>query len=231
MTMLDKAAMNASAVAIAAVAALALAPAAHAADAAAADGEITVGKHAHAIIVDLRATDVDPVGSSPIYTAAGAATGLNATADSNVIPSLGIQYFFTDHIAAELILGTSKHTVTAVGPTSSTVVRKTWVLPPTVTAQYHFAPHSRFSPYVGAGVNYMIFYSGKDYNGFTVRTHDGFGPALQAGADYAVTRRVNLNLDVKKIFFRTDANINNGALKSHVQLDPWVISAGVGLKF
>lgn len=215
----------------AALSALALASTAHAADTVASDGDITVGKHAHAIIVDLRVTDVDPVGSSPIVTAAGAATGLNAHVDSDVIPSLGIQYFLTDHIAAELILGTSKHTISAVGAGGSTVVRKTWVLPPTLTAQYHFAPKSRFSPYVGAGVNYMIFYSGKDYSGFTVRTHDGFGPALQAGADYAVTRRVNLNLDVKKIFFRTDASIDGGALKSHVQLDPWVISAGLGLKF
>lgn len=213
--------------AAAALSALAMASAAHAAD----DGDVTVGKHKGAIIVNLRVTDVDPVGSSPIYTAAGAATGLNATADSSVIPSLGIQYYFTDHIAAELVLGTSKHTITAVGPGGSTVVRKTWVLPPVLAAQYHFAPHSQFSPYVGAGVNYMIFYSGKDYNGFTVRTHDGFGAALNAGADYAVTRRVNLNLDVKKIFFRTDANINGGALKSHVQLDPWVISAGLGVKF
>lgn len=215
----------------AALSALAFASAAHADAQAPAGGDITVGKHKGAILVDLRATDVDPVGGSPITTAAGAATGLAVHVDSDVIPSLGIQYFLTDHIAAELILGTSKHTISAVGGGASTVVRKTWVLPPTLTAQYHFAPQSRFSPYVGAGVNYMIFYSGKDYGGFTVRTHDGFGPALQAGADYAVNRRVNLNLDVKKIFFRTDASIDGGALKSHVQLDPWVISGGVGLKF
>ena len=217
--------MSKSFLALAAVAALGLTTAAHAEEAA------TVGKHAGAIIVDLRGSVVDPVGSSPIYTAAGAATGLNAQADSNVIPSLGIQYFLTDHIAGELILGTSKHNVSAVGTAGSTLVHSTWVLPPTLTLQYHFAPKSSFSPYVGAGLNYMIFYHTKNYNGFNVDVGDGLGEALQAGADLAVNKRVNVNVDVKKIFFRTDANINAGALKSHVQLDPWVISAGLGVKF
>jgi len=205
----------------------AMASAAHAEDAA----QPTVGKHAGAIIVNLRGTVVDPVGSSPIYTAAGAATGLKATADTSVVPTLGISYFFTDHIAAELVLGTSEHNISAVGASGSTLVHRTWVLPPVLAAQYHFNPHGAFSPYVGAGLNYMIFYSGKDYNGFTVRPHDGVGEALQVGADYAVNRRANINVDVKKIFFRTDADINAGAYKSHVQLDPWVISAGLGVKF
>lgn len=209
---------------VAALAALGLGSVAHA------DDDATVGKHAGAIIVNLRGTDVVPVGSSPILTAADAPTGLTTHVDSNIVPSLGISYFFTDHIAAELILATSKHTISAVGA-SSTVVHSTWVLPPTVTLQYHFAPNSKVSPYVGAGLNYMIFYSGHDYNGFTVRTHDGFGEAVQAGVDVAINHRANLNLDVKKIFFRTNADINAGALKSHVQIDPWVISAGVGVKF
>jgi len=214
-----------SIVAGAALALFGLASTAHAAD------DIDVGKHAGAIIINLRATDVDPVGRSPITTAAGGATGLNVAVDSSVIPSLGISYFLTDHVAAELILATSKHTISAVGPAGSTVAHKTWVLPPTLSLQYHFAPHSRVSPYVGAGVNYMIFYSGKDYNGFAVRPSDGFGGAVEAGADVAVNRRVNLNVDVKKIFFRTDAAINGGSLTSHVKLDPWVISLGAGLKF
>lgn len=192
--------------------------------------EVGVGKHAGAIIINARATDVDPVGRSPILTAAGTPTGLSTSVDSSVVPSLGISYFFSDHLAAELILATSKHTISAVGATSTTV-HKTWVLPPTVTLQYHLAPHSAFSPYVGAGLNYMFFYSGRDYNGFTVRPHDGVGEAVQVGADIAINRRANVNLDLKKIFFRTDAAINRGALRSHVQIDPWVMSAGLGLKF
>jgi outer membrane protein len=36
---------------------------------------------------------------------------------------------------------------------------------------------------------------------------------------------------VKKVFFDTNASINGGTLKSKVNLDPWVVSAGVGYKF
>lgn len=111
------------------------------------------------------------------------------------------------------------------------LTHSTWVLPPTLSAQYHFAPKATVSPYVGAGVNYMLFYSGHDYNGFTVHVNNGFGAALQGGADIAVNDRANINIDVKKIFFSTDASINAGALKSRVKLDPWVLSAGVGVKF
>ncbi|MBP8248059.1 MAG: OmpW family protein, partial [Phenylobacterium sp.] len=97
--------------------------------------------------------------------------------------------------------------------------------------QYHFAPAAKVSPYVGAGVNYMLFHSGKDQNGFTVKLDDGFGYALQAGVDVAVKGPWSANLDVKKVFFETDAKINGGALKSKVKLDPWVLSVGFGYKF
>jgi len=40
-----------------------------------------------------------------------------------------------------------------------------------------------------------------------------------------------LYLDVKTIWFDTEASITSAALKSDVNLDPWVISVGVGRKF
>lgn len=181
--------------------------------------------------VNLRATGVLPDAGDPIVTSAGAATGLKADVKNDVKPTLGISYFVTDKLAVEVIAGTTQHTVKAVGPGTDTVVHKTWVLPPVVSAQYHFAPNARVSPYVGAGLNYMLFYSGKDKNGFTVDLDDGFGYALQAGADIAVKGPYVVNLDVKKVWFETDAKINGGALKSKVNLDPWVVSAGLGYRF
>ena len=77
----------------------------------------------------------------------------------------------------------------------------------------------------------MIFYSGKNKNGFDVDLDNGIGWALQAGADVALSGPWSLNLDAKKVFFNTDADINNGALKSDVQLDPWVLSAGISRRF
>ncbi|MCI3133708.1 OmpW/AlkL family protein [Phenylobacterium aquaticum] len=188
-------------------------------------------KHKGLIMLNVRATDVSPDTSDAITTAAGAATGLHVDVKDDVVPTIGLSYFLTDHVAIEAIAGTSKHTIKAKGAGVDVAVHDTWVLPPVVSLQYHFAPDAKFSPYVGAGVNYMIFYSGKDKNGFNVKLKDGFGYALQAGADIATKGPWSVNVDVKKVFFETDAKINGGTLKSKVNLDPWVVSAGFGYKF
>ena len=182
-------------------------------------------------MLNVRATEVSPDAGDSIVTSAGAATGLRAEVSDDVMPTIGLSYFLTDKIAVEVIAGTTQHTVKAVGPGADVEVHKTWVLPPVVSVQYHPYPAARFNPYVGAGLNYMLFYSDKDKNGFKVKLDDGFGYALQAGADVALTGRYSLNVDVKKVWFETDASINDGALKSKVNLDPWVVSAGVGYRF
>lgn len=185
-------------------------------------------KTAGTLMVNFRATSVSTDVSAPIKTGAGVDTGLDASVSDDTIPSLGFTYFITDKVAVEAILGTSKHEVTATG---GIPVYDTWVLPPVVSVQYHPLPAARFSPYVGAGINYMLFYSGDDKPGFSTELDDGFGYALQAGADIAVQGPWSVNVDVKKVFFNTTANVNSGALKADVDLDPWVVSVGFGRKF
>lgn len=183
------------------------------------------------LIVSARATSVMPTGDDPILTAAGAATGLNAEVGDDIMPTLGFTYFLTDHWAVEAILGATQHEVRAKGGATDVAVHETWVLPPIVTLQYRPMPNARVSPYIGAGVNYMLFFEGKDRNGFTVDLDDGFGYALQAGADIQIQGPWSLNLDVKKVGFTTDATINGGALTSEVNLDPWVVSVGLARRF
>jgi len=183
------------------------------------------------IVLNVRATGVLPEAGDPILTAAGAATGLRAEVKDDYKPTIGLSYFLSDKVAIEVIAGTTQHTVKAVGGATNVEVHKTWVLPPVVSVQYHPFPAAKFSPYVGAGLNYMLFYGDKDLNGFKVKLDDGFGYALQLGADVPLSERYNLNIDVKKVWFETDASINGGALKSKVKLDPVVASVGVGYRF
>lgn len=186
---------------------------------------------AGSLIVTVRGSGVLTSADDAILTSGGAATGLNVDVGDSYVPTLGFTYFISDHWAVEAILGASNHEVRARGPGTDVAVHETWVLPPVVTLQYRPTPNARISPYVGAGVNYMLFFDGKDRNGFTVDLDDGFGYALQAGADIALQGPWTLNIDVKKIGFSTDASINGGALTSKVDLDPWVASIGIGRRF
>lgn len=182
-------------------------------------------------IVTGRITDVSSGADDAITTAGGAASGLHVNVGNSIMPTLGFTYFLTDHFSVEAILGATQHEIRAQGGATDVAVHETWVLPPVVTLQYRPSPEARISPYVGAGINYMLFFDGKDKNGFTVDLDDGFGYALQAGADVAITGPWSVNLDVKKVWFNTDATINGGALTSDVDLDPWVVSVGLSRKF
>lgn len=160
--------------------------------------------------------------------------GGHPDASNDIIPEVDFSYFVTDNIAVELIAGTSKHNVKAVGTAAGDIgLGSVKLLPPTLTAQYHFLPKERFSPYLGAGLNYTFFYDAKAPGGAItdIKYDNNLGYALQAGVDYAVTPNVYLNLDVKKIFLKTDVSVNGGAVTATADLDPWLIGVGVGYKF
>jgi outer membrane protein len=178
-----------------------------------------------------RVTDVAPTADDAIVTAAGADSGLHVDVGDSIMPTLGLTYFLTDHLAVEAILGTTRHEIRAQGGDTDVAVHKTWVLPPVVTLQYRPLTQGTISPYVGAGVNAMVFHSGDNKNGFDVDLDDGFGYALQAGADIGLKGPWSVNVDVKRVWFNTDANVNDGALRSDVHLDPWVVSVGIGRRF
>ncbi|WP_417803393.1 OmpW/AlkL family protein [Thalassospira lucentensis] len=153
--------------------------------------------------------------------------------DSDVIPELDFSYFVTDNIAFELIAGTSKHDVSWNTGSADVDLGSVRLLPPTLTAQYHFMPDQRFSPYVGAGINYTFFYDAKRGDSQSISYDDGFGYAFQAGFDYAISGPWSLNVDVKKIFLNTDVTTNVGGTtyKADADLDPWLFGVGVGYRF
>jgi outer membrane protein len=152
-------------------------------------------------------------------------------------------YMVTDHIGFELIAATTKHKVSGKSGTTGNIgkLASTWVLPPTLTAQYHFLPEGRIRPYVGAGINYSLFYSEKASDGLEdavgdtdVELSDSFGPALQAGVDVDVGNNLFLNLDVKWIDMDTTAKLHTEAIgrqKVKVHIDPLVFGVGIGTRF
>ncbi len=165
------------------------------------------------------------------------AIGGSAEIDNSVVPELDFTYFFTENIAAELILATTPHDVKMKGTALGRDVDlgDVWLLPPTLSLQYHFMPKKAFSPYIGAGLNYTFFLNedkGNDPAVNKVEYEDGFGYALQAGFDYQIDDRWSFNFDVKKLFLETDVKVNGGAIKANnVDIDPWIVGIGFGYRF
>lgn len=160
--------------------------------------------------------------------------GSDLSYSDTVVPELDITYYFTDNIAAELVLGTTfaniygEDTIAGLGK-----IGKTWLLPPTVTLQYHFTNFGAFKPYVGAGVNYTVFYNQKDGSGTDLDIDNTFGAAVQLGFDYMLTDHVGINFDVKKLYLRPDFDVTVGGTRysGEAKLDPWLVGAGLTYRF
>ena len=130
-----------------------------------------------------------------------------------------------------MIAATAEHTVTA----GNNTLGDTWILPPTLTLQYHFQPEQKFSPYIGAGVNYSLFY-GEDGQGVfnNLEVEGGFGFAVQAGFDYWLSENWGLNADIKYVDLNVDVDVNQGATPlsaDDVELDPWIVGIGASYRF
>ena len=185
---------------------------------------------------------------APTEDASGITPDLTAGSvevDNAIVPELDFTYFLTDNIAAELILATSPHDISGTGAIEGLgEIADTMVLPPTLTLQYHFMPDGAFSPYVGVGVNYTIFYSEDPKDSLVgvlgetdVSLDDSVGVAFQAGVDIPINDRWFLNADVKYIQIDTEAtltSVNEGVTtvrEVEVDLDPIVAGVGVGFRF
>jgi outer membrane protein len=168
--------------------------------------------------------------------------GEKVKVDDSVMPEIDISYMATDHIGFELIAATTKHGASGRTGTTGSIgkLATTWVLPPTLTVQYHFLPDAKFRPYVGAGINYTLFYNEKASNALegavgATRVHmsDSVGWAGQAGVDIGLNDRLFLNLDVKYIDIDTSVRLTTGAAgvqRVKVSLDPFVFGVGIGMK-
>lgn len=177
--------------------------------------------------VRLRGVSVQPYEKS---TVGGEDSDVNIS--NAFIPELDFTYFFNKNFAAELILGTSKHDVKVGNDEVS--LGSVRLLPPTVTLQYHFYPTKSLKPYIGAGVNYTIFYDVENGDTLGMDYKNNVGFALQGGVDYFVNDKFFLNVDIKKLYLKTDVDVDLGlpaTVPAEVKINPLLIGFGVGMKF
>lgn len=167
--------------------------------------------------------------SSTITTIGG-----KAEVDDAITGDVDFSYFFTDRIAAELTLAVSEHDVEAVNTSAGDVdLGDVKLLPPTLTLQYHLMPGGKIRPYVGAGVNYTVFFDDDPGDATGIDYDNAFGLALQAGVDIEIDEHWAVNFDVKKIWLETDVSVRalGTTVKTDVDIDPWLFGAGLAYRF
>jgi outer membrane protein len=190
-------------------------------------------------VVRARVTHVSPDESSNLYNQTLSSTGVDLgsgahlTVDSNTIPEIDFSYYITKNIAAELILALgTRHDVDISGGGAPQKLGSVNLLPPTLTAQWHFNPDQTYDPYAGAGLSYVRAMD-RGLNSSLGAIHidrNMWGPAIQAGLDINLQDKWLVNFDVKKIWFNTDVFLGAAKIDS-LDIDPWVLSFGVGKKF
>ncbi len=165
--------------------------------------------------------------------------GAHLGISTGVSPAIDASYFVTPNLAFQILgFGTSRHTITAKGGAlgNGGTVGSTWVLPPTLTAQWHFPQIGVVRPYVGVGVTVAFFY-GTSPSAQLLGTSDklglrtAVGPSFEVGFDVPVQGNWSINVDVKQIILPTAARIEHGAFHIMTGLDPTVVGFGVGYKF
>ncbi|MFP5386584.1 MAG: OmpW/AlkL family protein [Bacteriovoracia bacterium] len=181
------------------------------------------------MMVRMRAINVMP-DESGTPSAIGGDVKLNTA----TVPELDFSYFFSKNLAVELILATTTHNASAQKTSLNNLdLGHVSLLPPTLLAQYHLE-FGKLKPYVGAGLNYTIFYGEEPGVARSVTYENNFGYALQVGGDYQIGDNLFLNLDIKKIYLSTDVEVKtyaNGTVKADVDIDPLIVGMGLGWKF
>lgn len=184
--------------------------------------------------------------------ALGGDTPLALSVGDNSQLGLNLVYFVSSNWAVEVLAATPfTHDVTIHDPDSvapgvfdtsvdGATLAEVKHLPPTVSALYYFTTESGFKPYVGAGINYTVFFdeefqAGPESLGFNnLELDDSWGYALQLGADVQLSEHWLLNASARYIDIDTTATFMIGdeiAGSSDVEINPMVYSLMLGYRF
>ncbi|WP_300002938.1 outer membrane protein OmpW [uncultured Cedecea sp.] len=158
---------------------------------------------------------------------------------NNTQLGLTFDYMVTDNFGIELLAATPFRHKVGLGPTGTlATVRQ---LPPTLMAQWYFGDAtSKWRPYVGAGINYTMFFdnkfndTGKGAGLSNLSVKNSWGAAGQVGVDYMLDKNWMLNMSVWYIDIDTKVKFDAGAAGRQsidTKINPWVFMFGAGYTF
>lgn len=156
---------------------------------------------------------------------------LNASVDDNTQIGLTVGRHLDANWAIEVLAATPfSHTVELNGAEAVNLRH----LPPTVSLQYYFgSADAAFRPFVGAGLNYTLFYDVEEIGpvrGTRIELENSWGLAAQAGVVIKASDTWDIVADMRWIDIDTDVSLN-GADIGTVTVDPLVFSVMLGRRF
>ena len=168
--------------------------------------------------------------------------------DDNTQLLLNVTWMANEHVGVELLAATPfEHSVDSKGLAglglglSDVEVGSVKHLPPTLTVLwYPMESGAAFQPFVGAGINYTIFFQ-EDTSGAAqaalgarnLELDDSWGLAARAGFDYMLNDCWSLHAGVYYLGIDTKASLDTalGKVGVDVDINPWVYTVGLGYRF
>ena len=208
-------------------------------------GVATVSPDAGSDGIAIPALGIDPISGTSVDVGDDTQLGLTFT------------YMYTSNFGVEVLASTPfTHSISAdlnAAGLGVAPVGETSHLPPTISAVwYPIGSKAPFKPYLGAGLNYTMFFDTSvspvlegvvgglaglpEAPQLDMDLEDSLGLALQAGLDYAIDDAWHVNASIRWVDINTDATITNKALGkvitvNNVEIDPWVYQVNIGYKF
>jgi outer membrane protein len=151
--------------------------------------------------------------------------------DEDIMFTFDITYMLTSNWGVEALLALPfEHDIALVnGPT----VASTKHLPPTFSAVYHFTPDAAIKPYLGAGVNFTLFFDEDTRGplaGSDLELDPSVGLAAVAGVDIDLGSNWFVNAHLRYMDIDTDSELDGTSLET-VEIDPWVYGVNLGYRF
>ncbi len=189
-------------------------------------GEVLVRVGPAGVFPNDRATDLNNLGLPDAKPSVGNAWSAGLT----------LAYMATENIGIELVAAYPfKHKITGDGAISGLgKIGDTKQLPPTLLVQYYFLPKEHIRPYIGAGLNYTIFF---DTNGNapvnSLDLSNSWGYAGELGVDVDLNKDWFINVSSWYMDIKTQAKAKVGDVtsKSNVNIDPVVVMFAIGTHF
>ncbi|UWR65606.1 outer membrane beta-barrel protein [Phaeobacter inhibens] len=156
----------------------------------------------------------------------GTVAGAAATIDYDTALTFTAEYFIRDNIGIELLAASPfEHDISLNGAYTATTKH----LPPTLSVNYHFPTQTKFKPFVGVGINYTTFFEESSPAG-VISLDDSVGLALNLGADWQISDRGALRVNVRYMDIETDVTLN-GTKIGTAEIDPVTVGFGYVHRF